>query len=207
MTKHWFYHQLWILVLLLTPCHYTCWNKLFFYSSFYSLYWCQFFLLECFVLLYFVDICGSMSRYYVLPWTVNCFHILCFIALLHLSATQDFYSFSVECIFMLFVQQFFEMFVIKLFSFINPKTLWLSALFDYCIKCFSHTFTFIVLQKFHLNVFAENINNHEQIYVSFIPFTELRHVNQIWCPNFINTVDNNAPQGEFCFYWFPQFIS
>ena len=138
---------------------------------------------------------------------MNCFHILCFIALLHLSATQDFYSFSVECIFMLFVQQFFEMFVIKLFSFINPKTLWLSALFDYCIKCFSHTFTFIVLQKFHLNVFAENINNHEQIYVSFIPFTELRHVNQIWCPNFINTVDNNAPQGEFCFYWFPQFIS
>ena len=79
-----------------------------------------------------------------------------------------------------FVQQFFEMFVIKLFSFINPKTLWLSALLDYCIKCFSHTFTFIVLQKFHLNVFAENINNHEQIYVSFIPFTELRHVNQIW---------------------------
>ena len=107
-----------------------------------------------------------------------------------------------------FVQQFFDMFVIKLFSFINPKTLLLSAFFDYCIKCFSHTFTFtVVLQKFHLNIYAENINNHKQIYVSFIPFTELRHVNQIWCPNFINTVDNNAPQGEFSFDWFAQFIS
>ena len=101
-----------------------------------------------------------------------------------------------------FYQQFFEMFVIKLSSFINPKTLWLSAFFDYCIKCFSHTLTFIVLQKF-----AENIDNHEHIYVSFIPFTELRHVNQIWCPNFINTVDNNALQGEFSFDWFAQFIS
>ena len=52
----------------------------------------------CLVLLYWLSIFGSMSRYWVLPWTVNCFNILVLIVRFHLSQTLDFSSFSVEYI-------------------------------------------------------------------------------------------------------------
>ena len=50
----------------------------------------------CLVLLYCSTIFGSMSKYTVLPWTVNCFHILVLIVRFHLSHKLDFSSFSVE---------------------------------------------------------------------------------------------------------------
>ena len=46
------------------------------------------------VLLYCSNI--FMSRYWVLTWTLNCFHILVLIVRFHLSHTLDFSSFSVE---------------------------------------------------------------------------------------------------------------
>ena len=78
MTKHWFYRQLWILVLLMTPCHYTCWNKLFLYSSFYLLYWCQFFslnVLYCCILSIFVAVCKDIMCFLEL-WIVSTFSVL-----------------------------------------------------------------------------------------------------------------------------------
>ena len=53
-------------------------------------------MLECFVLIYCFTNLGSISRYCVLPWTVNCFHIFVLIVLFHRSHTDDFSSFSVE---------------------------------------------------------------------------------------------------------------
>ena len=50
----------------------------------------------CLVLLYWLYIFGSMSKYIVLPWTINCFHILVLVVRFHLSQTLDFSSFSVE---------------------------------------------------------------------------------------------------------------
>ena len=50
----------------------------------------------CLVLLYWLNIFGSMSKYMVLPWTINCFHILVLVVRFHLSQTLDFSSFSVE---------------------------------------------------------------------------------------------------------------
>ena len=50
----------------------------------------------CLVLLYCFSIFGSILRYWVLPWTVNRFHILVLIVRFHLSQTLDFSSFSVE---------------------------------------------------------------------------------------------------------------
>ena len=55
------------------------------------------------VIIYWLSIFGSILRYWVLPWTVNCFHILVSIVRFHLSQTLDFPSFSVEYSVMSFV--------------------------------------------------------------------------------------------------------
>ena len=99
----WLCHQIWILILLMSPYHQTCWNKQFLYSS-------SFFLasvgvisaLECFLFLYFVNImwqnigilCTAMK-----PWTVSCSYILCFIVLFRLSTTLCLLHFSLFLIF------------------------------------------------------------------------------------------------------------
>ena len=49
----------------------------------------------CLVLLWGFSIFGCMSKYTVLPWTVNCFHVV-LIVRFHLSQTEDFSSFSVD---------------------------------------------------------------------------------------------------------------
>ena len=55
------------------------------------------------VIIYWLSIFGSILRYWVLPWTVNCFHILVSVVRFHLSQTLDFPSFSVEYSVMSFV--------------------------------------------------------------------------------------------------------
>ena len=54
--------------------------------------------------------------------------------------------------------------------------------------------------RFYSFIYAENIDDHEHILVSFIPFANLLHVNQICWQNFISIVDNHA-------YWFVVVLS
>ena len=97
----------------------------------------------CLVLLFCSSIFGSMSRYWVLSWTVNCFNILVLIVRFHLSQTLNFSLFSLEYSVISFVSNSsLIFFVIILFPFISPKILWFTALLEDGFECFRDSFPF-----------------------------------------------------------------
>ena len=159
----------------------------------------------CLVLLYCSSIFGSTLRYWVLPWTVNCFHILVLIVRFHLSQTLDFSSFLVEYSVML---SFFNssLTLCVCYNTLAPyQSTDIAGLRPSLKMVLNASVTISPFSSFNAGtdnpaIFGEQVYYHEKISITLVPFTELLQFNQIRASDFVDTVYNNTPPSKITLY-------